>query len=72
MWGNHVGVDGAKALSVMIAVNKTLRELYLNDDPSLGEGVDSLLASVQNSTTLQKLTLSEQYQRPADPRVLWF
>jgi hypothetical protein len=71
MWGNHVGVDGAKALGVMIAVNKTLRELDLNGDPSLGEGVDSLLASVQNSTTLQELTLSGLYQRPADPRVEW-
>ena len=58
---NHVGVEGAKALSKVIEENKTLRELRLYGDHSLGEGADSLLASLQNNTTLQRLVLPLQY-----------
>ena len=59
------------ALSKVIEENKTLRWLWLHRDDSLGEGVDSLLASLQNNTTLQSLALPRQYQCPADPRVDW-
>ena len=68
---NHVGVEGAKALSKVIEENKTLRRLWLYCDDSLGEGVDSLLASLQNNITLQGLVLPQQYKRPADSRVVW-
>ena len=66
-----VGVEGAKALSKAIEENKTLRWLRLDDDDSLGEGVDSLLASLPNNTTLQCFSLPQPYKRPADPRVVW-
>ena len=74
MDGNHVGVEGAKALTKVIEANKTLRSLWLlHRDESLGEGaVDSLLASLQNNTTLQWLCLPQQNMRPADPRVTWY
>ena len=64
-------MEGAKALSKVIEENKTLRKLWLHRDDSLGEGVDSLLASLQNNTTLHELHLPWQYQCPADPRVEW-
>ena len=63
-------MEGAKALSKVIEENKTLRKLYLWYDDSLGEGVDSLLASLQNNTTLQELSLPQPYQRPADSRMV--
>ena len=66
-----VGVEGAKALSKAIEENKTLSWLRLDDDDSLGEGVDSLLATLSNNTTLQRFYLPQPYQRPADPRVVW-
>ena len=68
---NHVGVEGAKALSKVIEENKTLRWLRLWGDDSLGEGVDLLLASLQKNSTLQWLYLPKQNERPADPRVVW-
>ena len=39
-------MEGAKALSKVIEENKTLRQLYLWADDSLGEGLDPLLAIV--------------------------
>ena len=38
MNGNHVKVEGAKALSKVIDENQTVRELWLYDNDSLGGG----------------------------------
>ena len=62
-------MEGAKALGEVIAVNRTLWKLVLRGDYSLGEGVESLLAGLESSTTLQKLVLSSKYRQPADSRV---
>ena len=52
----------------MVDMNKILKELRLYSDDSLGEGVDSLLASLENNKTLDCLRLPQQYQPPTDPR----
>ena len=70
--GNHVKVEGAKALSKVIDENRTLRELWLYDDDSLGEGVASLLASLEGNTNIRCLYLPRHYQCCADPRVTWY
>lgn len=64
-------LGGAKALGEMIAVNNKVENLNLANDDSLGEGVESLLASLGSNITLVKLFLSEMYHKQADSRVLW-
>ena len=70
--GNHCGIKGAKAISNMLEENKTLQELWLYCDDSLEEGVAVIMAGLQQNTTLSKISLPNQYQCPADPRVVWW
>ena len=59
---NHVGVEGARAISEVIEKNKTLKDLWLRGDESLEEGVDSIIHSLQNNTTLRDVSLSCKYR----------
>ena len=58
---NHVGVEGARAISEVIVKNKTLLVLELYGDESLEEGMDSIIHSLQNNTTLRRVSLSSKY-----------
>ena len=70
--GNHLGLEGAKAVSKMIIKCKILREVDLNFDDSLEDGVDTIISSLQSNTSLEKLNLPSKFARPAaDPRVQW-
>ena len=68
LYGNHCGMEGAKAIGNMLEENKTLQELWLY---SLEEGVSVIMAGLQHNTSLSELRLPWQYQCPADPRVVW-
>lgn len=44
LWDNRVGLEGVQQLSKVMEENRTLQELNLHHDHSLGEGVDMLLS----------------------------
>ena len=62
---NHIGAEGARAISKVIEKNKTLQWLLLHGDESLEEGVDSIIHSLKN-TTLQRVYLSSKYKCHTD------
>ncbi len=52
--------EGAKALAAMLKVNKTLKELVLDSDNSLGDGITELKGALKFNHNLEKLELPEE------------
>ena len=71
--GNEIGIKGAKAMSKMMAVNETIKELHvLNRDDSLKEGIHIIISSLEHNRSLQTLRFSKNYKQPGtDSRMIW-
>ena len=62
MESNPIGVEGAIPFAEMLLKNKSLQELYLEDDPIGEEGTHELIDSLTHNTTVKKLGLPKKYE----------
>jgi len=66
MGGNPIGVKGAAVFAEMLLKNKSLRELFLEDDSIGKEGTQKLIDSVTYNTTVEELVLPYKYKSSID------
>ncbi len=61
---DQIGIEGALALSQTLQSNKTLKQLWLQNDQSIGQaGARALVNALQYNHTLELLQLPQDYSR---------